>query len=151
MGKHRRPLPRTLEGNIVEVEEQIKERLEDTCLISEVRFHHKNNFSMSYNVFNNKDVRGIINNCCEETMSILYKKIPNIKYIDRENMNKDPQNFFFKETVVLDPSVKAREEYIYQILLVINEGIRKYLANNEHQKAIKYYKKLRNRRCRRDY
>lgn len=135
--------PRSLDESIAKIEEQIKGQLENTTLISNVQFHHGNYFSMSYEVFNNESVKQMINQCCEETISRIKKQVSYIGKIERESSDS-----FYKERVSISPVTKDKRQVIYELLQVMKEGVRKYIANNENQRAIAYYKKIRQRRCR---
>ena len=141
MGKKNKSDPSSLDKQITELELEIKQQLEATNVIEDVRFHDNNYFSMIYSVYNNEGVRTIINECCEETIATIRKNVAHIKGIERKQ-----QNGTYEERVIFDYQVRYKKPLICAILEELKKGTRKYLASNEHKKAITYYGRLRTRR-----
>lgn len=136
-----------LKEKILGLEEEIKDVLEETRFMSDIKFHHGGNFFMKYKVFNNQRIRAIIDECCEETIQGLREKHREIIKAERR-IEIGYDNEFYVEELTIDPRRKDKTTIMYSILLDLKEGIKKYLANNENRKLIQAYKKLIEKRCR---
>lgn len=131
----------SLEQQIQDKEKSIMQRLKETGVIDSVKFHHQNYFSIEFKVYNNTAVRAIIDECCREITEKIRQQIKHIKRIEEQNTDGE-----YKRRVEIDPTIKGKEHIINQILETLDESLRAYLAKNEHQKAIAYYTKLKERR-----
>lgn len=134
----------SLEQQIQEKEKDIERQLKETGVIDDIEFHDKNYFSIRFRVYNNPDVRKIVDECCRETSQRIKEEVLHIKEIQEENNNGE-----YERRIEIEPTIKDKNPIISEIVGVIDESLRTYLAKNEHQKAIAYYRKLRQRRTRR--
>lgn len=131
----------SLEKQIQNKEISIEQKLKGTGVIDYVEFHHHNYFSIKLGVYNNPKVRAIIDECCSETICSIRKQVKFILKVEEQNRDGE-----YGRRVEIEPTIKEKNHIIYQILEALDESLRKYLAKKEHQKAITYYKKLRQRR-----
>ncbi|MEK6935870.1 MAG: hypothetical protein AABW67_03715 [Nanoarchaeota archaeon] len=131
-----------LSSKIERLEKEIKEYLEFTNFMTNVKFHNQSHYlAVEYKPFNHEGIKKILSDCCDETLNKIKQNNHEIEKITYKD-----NGLVYIRKLIINPLKKHDKISLgYRILCELKQDIDSYFLR--HANEIDKYKKLIEKRC----